>query len=164
MNAKQDIELIRQQEKALVFQRFDEQTAFDLGCAIRDEALKNGLGVYLEVATWDRRLFAAATPGSAGSNVNWARRKLNVVRMFGRATYAMVLEQQRDDRMLAPAQGLSVEDYVLAGGGFPIRVANAGMVGGIAVSGLPEREDHKLIVAALCKHLGVEHRPLALDL
>lgn len=163
MDAKQDIELIRRQERTLVFERFDEQVAFDLGCEIRDLALKDGLGIYLEIASWDRRLFAAATPGSAGSNVNWARRKLNVVRMFGRATYAMVLEQQRADRMLAPAQGLSVEDYVLAGGGFPIRLANAGMVGGIAVSGLPEREDHKLIIAALCRVLHISEPDILLS-
>lgn len=163
MDARKDIARIVEQEKALVFGRFDEQAAFDLGGVIRELALKDGLGVYIEVASWDRRLFAAATPGSAGSNANWARRKLNVVRLYGKSTYRMVLEQQPADRMLAAAHGLPVEDYVLAGGGFPIRVAHAGIIGGVAVSGLPERDDHNLVVAALCRQLGHDLGALALD-
>ena len=52
--------------------------------------------------------------------------------------------------------------YVLAGGGFPVTVKNAGVVGVIAVSGLPERDDHGVIVDALCEYLGKDARALAL--
>ena len=65
-------------------------------------------------------------------------------------------EEQRPDRTFKPGTGLSASDYVLAGGGFPITVKGVGVVGGIGVSGLPEREDHAVIVEALCEHLGVD--------
>jgi uncharacterized protein (UPF0303 family) len=37
-----------------------------------------------------------------------------------------------------------------------------GVIGAIAVSGLPERQDHAVVVAALCRHLGLDHDALAL--
>ena len=40
------------------------------------------------------------------------------------------------------------------GGGFPLTVKNAGVIGTICVSGLPHLEDHKLIVDALEQYLG----------
>jgi tRNA (guanine-N1)-methyltransferase len=57
---------------------------------------------------------------------------------------------------------ISIGDYVLAGGGFPIAVKGAGVIGVIAVSGLPERQDHGVVVDALCDHLGVDKRKLVL--
>ena len=70
--------------------------------------------------------------------------------MFLKSTYRMVLEQQRPDRTFKPGSGIDSADYVLAGGGFPVTVKGAGVIGVIAVSGLPEREDHGVVVDALC--------------
>jgi len=41
------------------------------------------------------------------------------------------------------------------GGAFPANVKGAGVVGVIAVSGLPSKDDHELVVAALSAHLGL---------
>ncbi|MEP9399567.1 heme-degrading domain-containing protein [Mesorhizobium sp. KR2-14] len=158
-----DIERIKRQEAELVFDRFDETVAFEIGSAIRERALAENLPIVIDIRLWDRALFYAALPGSTAINANWARRKINVVRMFLKSTYRMVLEQDRPDRTFKVGEGLDPADYVLAGGGFPIRVANAGVVGVIAVSGLPERQDHEVIVAALCAHLGLDAGALALS-
>jgi len=162
MAVEQDIAIIAEQERRLVFPRFDEATAFSIGSAIRERALAESLGIIVDIQLWDRPLFYAALPGSTASNANWARRKRNVVRMFMKSTYRMVLEQQRPDRSFKIGEGLDVADYVLAGGGFPITVEGAGVIGCIAVSGLPEREDHGVVVAALCTHLGLPPAGLAL--
>ena len=158
-----DIERIKRQEAELVFDRFDETVAFEIGSAIRERALADNLPIVIDIRLWDRALFYAALPGSTAINANWARRKINVVKMFLKSTYRMVLEQDRPDRTFKVGEGLEPADYVLAGGGFPIRVANAGVVGVIAVSGLPERQDHEVIVAALCAHLGLDAGALALS-
>ena len=42
-------------------------------------------------------------------------------------------EQQRPDRSFKPGEGLDISDYVLAGGGFPITVKGAGVIGVIRV-------------------------------
>jgi uncharacterized protein (UPF0303 family) len=157
-----DIGKITEQERALVFNMFDEATALAVGSLIRDRALKEELPVVVDIQFWDRPLFYAALPGSTSSNTDWARRKRNVVKMFHKSTYRMVLEEKRPDRTFKPGSGLDVSDYVLAGGGFPIRVSGAGVIGAICVSGLPERQDHELVVAALCDYLGLDKQKLAL--
>ncbi len=163
MGVADDIETIAVQERLLVFSSFDEATAFELGSAIRERALAEDLGIVIDIRTFDRPLFYAALPGSTGSNPDWARRKINVVRRFLKSTYRMVLEQQRPDRTFKPGEGIAVSDYVLAGGGFPITVNGAGVIGAIAVSGLPEREDHNVVVDALCDHLGIARGDVALE-
>jgi uncharacterized protein (UPF0303 family) len=45
--------------------------------------------------------------------------------------------------------GLSVEDYADNGGAVPIRVKGAGVVAVATVSGLPQVEDHRLVVRAI---------------
>ena len=59
-------------------------------------------------------------------------------------------------------EGLDIAEYVLAGGGFPVTVKGAGVIGVIAVSGLPEREDHNVVVDALCDHLRADRASLTL--
>jgi uncharacterized protein (UPF0303 family) len=154
---------IAEQEERLVFDRFDEARAFEIGGLIRRRGLAEAMPIVVEIRFWDRLLFYAALPGSTSSNTEWVRRKLNVVKMFHKSTYRMVLEEQRPDRTFKPGAGLSPADFVLAGGGFPIRIKGVGVVGGIGVSGMPEREDHALIVEALCEHLGVDRAKLVLE-
>jgi uncharacterized protein (UPF0303 family) len=162
MAVAEDIETIKKQEARLVFLDFDEAVAFKIGSAIRDRALKDKLPIIVDIRTFDRPLFYAAMPGSNASNPDWARRKINVVKRFLKSTYRLVLEQQRPDRSFKPGEGLDIADYVLAGGGFPVTVKGAGVIGVIAVSGLPEREDHGVVVEAICDHLGVDKRGLVL--
>lgn len=162
MSAADDIARIIEQEDALVFETFDEATAFEIGSAIRKRALAGNLPIIVDIQLWDRPLFYAALPGSTATNANWARRKRNVVKLLHRSTYRLVLEKNRPDRTFAPSEGLDAADYVLAGGGFPVRVKGVGVIGVIAVSGLPERQDHEVIIAALCDHLGLDAARYAL--
>ena len=162
MAAADDIALIQKQEETLVFPAFDEAVAFKIGVAIRKRALADNLPIIVDIRLWDRPLFYAAMPGSNASNPDWARRKINVVKRYLKSTYRMALEQQRPDRTFKIGEGLDIVDYVLAGGGFPVTVKGAGVIGAITVSGLPERQDHGVVVDALCDHLGVDKRGLAL--
>ncbi|WP_274630181.1 heme-degrading domain-containing protein [Arvimicrobium flavum] len=162
MSAPEDIARIIAQEKALVFPAFDEATGFAIGSAIRERALADGLPIVIDIQFWDRPLFYAALPGSTSTNANWTRRKRNVVRLLGKSSYRVALEKARPDRTFPPSEGLDSADYVLAGGGFPITVTGVGVIGVIAVSGLPERQDHEVVVAALCDHLGLDPSQYAL--
>jgi uncharacterized protein (UPF0303 family) len=162
MGVAEDIAKIAEQEAKLVFASFDEAAAFAIGSAIRERGLREKFPIIVDIRSWDRPLFYAALPGSTADNANWARRKRNVVQNFLKSTYRMVLEQQRPDRTFKPGAGLASADYVLAGGGFPIIVEGAGVIGVIAVSGLPERQDHGVVVEALAKHLGLDAQALAL--
>lgn len=157
-----DIKQIIRQEQALIFNSFNDDAGFQLGSALRAMAVKEKLTVAIEIALWDRKVFFASTDGATADNMDWLRRKFNVVRRYHVSSYRMVLELDRDDRMFPAHRALDVADYALAGGGFPLRVANAGVIGAVIVSGLPQREDHNLVVRAVADHLGQDARALAL--
>ncbi|QDZ10844.1 heme-degrading domain-containing protein [Devosia ginsengisoli] len=160
MAAAEDIALVKKQEQELVLAEFDEKVAFKLGSAIRDRALAEGLALVVDIRTWDRQMFFAATAGTSADNAEWVRRKINSVRRFQRASYRLVLE--RGEAPFSPQSGADPADYVIAGGGFPIRVKGAGIVGCLTISGLPGRSDHGVAVAALCDHLGLDRAVYAL--
>ena len=63
----------------------------------------------------------------------------------------------------APKTGAPLVDYATHGCGFPILLLVGGTcIGAITISGLPQREDHELIVAVLAEHLGQPLAELAL--
>jgi uncharacterized protein (UPF0303 family) len=160
MTTQDDIEIVKRQEHDLVLPVFDEAVAFAIGSAIRERALSEGLSLVVDLRTWDRQLFFSATPGTSADNAEWVRRKVNSVRRFQRASYRLVLE--RGEAPFGEQSGASPADYVIAGGGFPIRVPGAGIVGALTISGLPGRKDHGVAVDALCDHLGRKRQDYAL--
>ncbi|MVS98660.1 heme-degrading domain-containing protein [Devosia marina] len=152
MSKQDDIVLVTRQENELVLSRFDEAVAFEIGAAIRGRALNEGLSLVVDLRTWDRQLFFSATPGTSADNAEWVRRKINSVRRFQRASYRLVLE--RGEAPFPTQSGADPADFVIAGGGFPIRVTGAGIIGCLTISGLPGRKDHGVAVDALCDFLG----------
>ena len=113
----------------------------------------------IEVAghVWFSCVTAGATPGQA----NWIRRKRNTVRHFARSTYAVGRKLDLEGATLVGRHGLSEVDYAAHGGGFPIVLRGTGMVGTVVLSGLPQREDHNLVVEGLAEVLGVDVPRLA---
>lgn len=160
MTNTDDIARVKRQELELVLPGLDEGVAFDIGAAIRARALAESLSLVVDVRTWDRQLFFSATPGTCADNAEWVRRKINTVRRFQRASYRLVLE--RGEGPFSPQSGADPMDYVIAGGGFPLRVAGAGVIGALTISGLPGRADHGVAVDALCDHLGFDRDLYAL--
>ena len=120
MSVADDIAKIAEQEKRLAFTAFDEATAFASARRCASARSPKSCRSSIQISVWDRLLFYAALPGSSSSNFDWVRRKINVVKMFQKSTYRMVLEQNSPDRAFKTGHGLPVTDYVLAGGGFPV--------------------------------------------
>lgn len=162
MAAEDDIARIAEQERVLVFSQFDEDAAFQIGKALKKEAEARGGRVAVDIRLWDRQLFFFAMAGTTADNADWIRRKSNCVRRYGRASYALTLRHALRGRGFAADDNADPADYAAHGGAFPIRVAGAGIVGAITVSGLPGRDDHGLVVAVLARHLGQDGAALAL--
>jgi uncharacterized protein (UPF0303 family) len=119
--------------------------------------------VAIDISLVSRQLFFAALEDSVPDNADWIRRKRNVVFRFFRSSYGVTLDLERRGTDLLTRYGLEARDYAASGGSFPIHVAGTGVIGAITVSGLPQREDHSLVVAALAEMLGVDVATLALD-
>jgi uncharacterized protein (UPF0303 family) len=155
MTLEQDIERILLQEKRLQFDHFDADTAWELGSRLRALGEARSAPIAIDIQIHTMPVFLSALPGSSADNFDWIRRKRNVVIRFLRSSYAVGLELQRDGRTLEAVWGLSTRDHAPHGGGFPIIVKGAGCIGTIGVSGLPQREDHALMVEALAAMLNV---------
>lgn len=127
---------------------FDEARALQLGQILVDLAKAGKMPVVVNIRTADRTLFHAALPGSAPLNDLWARRKSNVALMFQLPSLLVGQRNKAKDETL-DRHGLSAEDYADSGGAVPIRVKGTGMVAVATVSGLPQVEDHRLVVRAI---------------
>jgi uncharacterized protein (UPF0303 family) len=142
----------------LQFERFDSGVAWELGLLMREMALQRGAVIAFDMSLGAQTLFFHSMPGATPNNANWVRRKRNTVLHFHRSSYGLGLQLERDKVDFTAKFGLSLSDYALHGGGFPVRVAQIGVVGAVAISGLPQREDHELVVEVLARFLG---KPLA---
>lgn len=163
MELSRDIEVIATQERELVLPEFDEDIAWKLGLRLREFASSRLLPVVIDVRRFGQPLFYSALNGSIPDNAEWVRRKGNVVARFHRSSYAIGLVLQQTNTTLTAKYDLPAAEYAAHGGSFPLRVAGAGVLGCVTVSGLPQRADHELVVEALCGLLGREYQRLALS-
>lgn len=132
----------------LVLSQFDEAAALRLGQILVDLALKQRQPVVIDIRTADRTLFHAGLPGSAPLNDLWARRKSNTALMFQLPSMLVAARNTAKGESLA-RHGLPEEEYADSGGAVPIRVKGLGVVAVATVSGLPQVEDHKLVVQGI---------------
>ena len=163
MSIEQDLEKIVLQEKRLQFKHFDSETAWTIGTALKMAAEKRKVSVAIDIQLHGMPLFSFAMAGITPDNWDWIRRKRNVVMRYQRSSYAVGLKYERAHTTLHAATGLELKDYAAHGGCFPILLAGTGCVGTIAVSGLPQRDDHALVVEVLEEYLHPEKEDLALD-
>ncbi|MFM5905689.1 MAG: heme-degrading domain-containing protein [Micrococcales bacterium] len=157
MTAKfnEDLEKTRVHEDRLIFESFDQSDAWALGCQLRKAAEAQGASVTIEICRGQDVWFATSMPGTTSANADWARRKRNLVNLLETSSYAVGLNQKLGSDL--PAQmGLSQRDFASHGGCFPVRVRGTGMVGTVTVSGLPQRDDHFLVIREIAKYLGVD--------
>lgn len=162
MGWNEDLERIALQERELQLPRLDAETAWDLGVRLRTMAAQRGLAVVIDLRRFGQPLFYAAMDGTTPDNVEWVRRKSNVVARFHNSSYVAGLREKIKQQTLFESQGLPIEDYATHGGSFPLAVQGVGMVGSITVSGLPQRADHEMVVEALCNLLGRDYAALRL--
>jgi len=163
MSIEQDLATIARQEQLLCFERFDERTAWEIGTRLKVAAEKRGAVLAIDVTLVGRTVFSYAMPGTSPNNVDWIRRKRNTVQHFQRSSYGFGLQLEWDKADLSGKFGLFLSDYAVHGGSFPVRVVGTGVVGAITISGLPQREDHKMVVAVLADFLEKPLADLALD-
>jgi uncharacterized protein (UPF0303 family) len=162
MGWNEDLERIALQERELLLPRLDADMAWEIGSRLRAMANERGLGVAIDVRRFGQPLFYAAMNGTTPDNVEWVRRKSNVVARFHSSSYVAGIKEKMKGQTLMDIQGLPLADFATHGGSFPLRVAGAGVVGSATVSGLPMRADHELVIEALCAVLGRDYSALKL--
>jgi uncharacterized protein (UPF0303 family) len=150
------LEILKKQESQAQFQGFSEEIAFDFGSVVYSIARSKRSPVVVNIRTSDRALFHAAMPGATPDNDEWVRRKSNVVLRYHISSLQFGDTLALKGRVINPDMGIDLLNYGAHGGSFPIRVKKAGVVAAVTVSGLPQLDDHRMIVEALDQYLKVE--------
>ena len=167
---EEDLQSIQRQERELRWSAFHEEDAWQLGSTVRELAVERQLAIVIDIRRFAPHfanhagppLFYSALPGTAPDHAEWARRKANLVARLGRSSYAVGLSLKARDTTLEAKYALPAADYVSHGGSFPITLAGSGVVGSVTVSGLTQRDDHELVVEALCLELNRQYAELRL--
>jgi uncharacterized protein (UPF0303 family) len=159
----EDLKRLAIQEECLQFEAFNAETAFEVGTRLKALIESMGKKAAFDIQLAGHPLFFYAMPGTTPDNVDWIRRKRNVVMRFHKSSYAFSLNVQKNGHSLTERFGAGTDQLILSGGGFPIRLRGSSVVGSITVSGLPQRDDHGVIVQVLAEMLGQNIAELALD-
>jgi uncharacterized protein (UPF0303 family) len=137
------------EEDRLVFAHFDHGTAWHLGSRLHAAGLKDHLPVAISIRRNGQCFFHAALPGSSPDNDGWLLRKAAVAERYGHSSYYVGCKFRADGRDFDVDSRLDVATYAAHGGAFPILVGRSGCIGTVAVSGLPQVDDHRFVVAHL---------------
>ena len=143
------IEGLEAQERDLVLPRGDLAALYELGSRMATDGMERSLPIVIQIRFVDRLVFAAALTGSTATNDEWATRKARVAQRFGRSSLLVRLEHERDGVDVNHIHGLPREEFLAYGGAIPLRVTGVGQVGTVAVSGLPDVDDHDFIAQHL---------------
>jgi uncharacterized protein (UPF0303 family) len=149
------VEELEAQERRLVFRQFTYEDAWALGSRLVELARERQAPVAIDIHRAGQQLFHAALPGSAPDNDAWIIRKRRVVERYGCSSYLVGTRYRARGTTFEDSSRLNPDDYAAHGGSFPVHVEGAGVIGSVTVSGLPQLDDHRLVVEALEEFLGV---------
>ncbi len=140
---------LESQERELELSRFDNADAWRLGSLLVELATGRGLPVAIDIRRGAQQLFHAGLAGSVADNDRWIERKVRVVERYGASSFLVGRRLAAKGQELDAGMGVNPADYAAHGGAFPIRIRDVGVVGVVTVSGLPQADDHALVVEAL---------------
>jgi uncharacterized protein (UPF0303 family) len=148
------IESLAAEQAALALERFDYDFVWRLGVAMRDIAAARNAPVAITLSHGSDLVFATLLPGATIDNLEWAARKRAVAHRFHRSSLSLRLETEAGDVDFNRRYRLPDAAFAASGGGVPLIERNGTLVGTAGVSGLPDVEDHRLIIEALRQVLG----------
>lgn len=141
-------ELLRQEED-FSFSSFTNEDAIALGQEMLKIATSQKAPVIVQVRIGQQIIFHAALTGTTTENDWWINRKARVVEKFNHSSIYVRVSFEEKNQTFEEHSGLDNELYAAHGGGYPIIVTGQGVVGVALVSGLPQVEDHKMIIQGL---------------
>ena len=150
------LKILLQEEQELQFTFFNETTAWQLGTQMAEHAMRENLPITIDITRGQHQLFHASIPGTAADNDEWVKRKVRLVDRFGHSSFYMGQMLKSKGKTIEQSYLIPESEFAAHGGCFPIIVKGTGMVGSITVSGLPQEEDHKLVVESIRSFLAKE--------
>ena len=134
---------------------FTPDDAWMLGSLMREEAIKRGYPIVIDIRKGEAPLFSVMLDGASDNNFDWARRKRNLTLLTEVSSWHHSQEKAKGKDIIE-MMGLNPRGYTPHGGCVPIFVEGAGLVATVTVSGLPQKEDHDFAVESVKKLIAIQ--------
>jgi len=153
------IEEAKKQEEMLKFDHFTNDDAWALGQLYVEKIKREGIEMAVQIRKVNGNIiFSYFSNGTNLMNEKWMNRKFNtVVANEGSSFKHWAFADRRGNTV--ESMGLDPKEYVLVGGGFPVKLKSGEMVAVVLASNLPHEKDHKFIVEGLAEYLKVDGVP-----
>jgi uncharacterized protein (UPF0303 family) len=142
-----DLPSLEAEAARLILPGWVQADALRLGQWLVAEGTARALPILIDVRTAQMTLFRAVLPGAGALNDRWALRKSNTAFLFGAASLLVQHRLNAAGRDLSH-HGCTPDLYASSGGAVPLVTAQ-GVQAVATVSGLPQLEDHRLVVAGI---------------
>jgi uncharacterized protein (UPF0303 family) len=128
---------------------FTASDALRLGLILVRRGTEGALPIAIDIRRGQQILFHAALEGAQADNDVWIARKARAVERYGIPSLLLGTRPKIAGKRIENEGWFDQMSYAAHGGGFPISVRGAGIVAVATVSGLPQIDDHDLVVAGL---------------
>lgn len=152
------IERIEAETQTLRLTKFDQRDALVLGLLLVDLATTRMLPIAIDIRRDQHILFHASLAGATPDNDVWIERKSRTAQRYYEPSLLVGLRGRVGGGRLEDNGWFDERLYASHGGAFPIHVNGTGVVATVTVSGLPQQEDHDLVVEALRDFLGQDRQ------
>ena len=153
---EEDIRRLAEQERLLVFSRFGPEEAWALGNVLREVGLAQGAPIAIDVSLRDRTLFHCAMPGSTPTTPSGSDASATPCcgcgappTRSGARWRCQAKRRKRRTTCRSPTTPCTAAS-------FPLLLHGAGCIGAVTVSGLPQRDDHRLVADGLAAILKID--------
>ena len=153
------LDAVNLQEKNLRFEHFTNEDAWELGKHLVEKVKTDGIEMAVNIRKVNgNTIFSYFSEGTNKMNENWMNRKFNTVLMNESSSFKQwALNMEKNYSV--ESMGMDQKEYVLCGGGFPIKLTNGEMVAVVLASNLPHEQDHMFLVNGIASFLGIEEVP-----
>jgi uncharacterized protein (UPF0303 family) len=133
----------------LQFPRFTKDDSLNLGLLLVEVAKTRKLPIAIDITKGDQVLFHVALDGATPDNEHWIRAKQRTAARYEIPSLLVGLRARLGGGRIEDHGWYDETTYAAHGGCFPVYVAGVGAVATVTVSGLPQQQDHDLVVEAL---------------
>jgi uncharacterized protein (UPF0303 family) len=142
-----DVSELEDQLAELRFNALTHEDALALGMDLASRAEERNWPLAVSVFLGDQHVFRYACPGTTAENDDWIERKRKTVYKFHEPSFLVGQRMISLGKEFHAETGLD-QSFAAHGGGFPLFVGDA-FVGAVVASGVPQQDDHAIVVEAL---------------
>jgi uncharacterized protein (UPF0303 family) len=135
--------------RELQFPGFSLDDSLNLGLLLVELGKERGLPIAIDITKGEQVLFHVALPGATPDNGHWIRAKQRTAARWEVPSLLVGLRGRLRGGRIEDQGWFDETRYAAHGGSFPVYVTGVGAVATVTVSGLPQVQDHDLVVEAL---------------